>query len=61
MPDDDIQRLMEMRRQAVALKLRTDPLLSGLAAQLVGTIDALIGIAGQPHPDAVDGQVQAKR
>ena len=56
MPDDDIQRLIEMRRQAAALKLRTDPLVSGLVAQLVGIIDALIGIAGQPNSDAVDAQ-----
>jgi hypothetical protein len=56
MPDDDTQRLIEMRRQAAALKLRTDPLVSGLVAQLVGIIDALIGIAGQPNPDAVDAQ-----
>ena len=56
MPDDDIQRLIEMRRQAAALKLRTDPLVSGLVAQLVGIIDALIGIAGQSNPDAVDAQ-----
>jgi hypothetical protein len=56
MPDDDIQRLIEMRRQAAALKLRTDPLVSGLVAQLVGIIDALISIAGQPNPDAVDAQ-----
>jgi len=61
MPDENIERLMEMRRQAVTLELSTDPLLSGLLAQLVGTIDAMIGIAGRPHADAVDAQVRAER
>jgi hypothetical protein len=61
MPDEDIQRLVEMRRQAVTLELSTDPLLSGLVVQLVGIIDALIGIAGRPHADAIDAQVWAKR
>jgi hypothetical protein len=61
MADDDIQRLMEMRRQASMLELHADPLLSGLIAQLVGIIDALIGIAQSPHSDATDALVQAKR
>lgn len=61
MADDDIHKLLEIRRQVLMLELHADPLLSGLLAQLVGIIDALIGIAEPPHPHAPDALVQAKR
>ncbi len=61
MVEDDIQRLMEMRRLAAALDGQSDPLLTGLVAQLIGTIDALFNIAGPPQPEAVDARTRTKR
>lgn len=61
MVEDDIQRLMEMRRLAVALDGQSDPLLTGLVAQLIGTIDALFNIADLPQPEAIDSRARATR
>lgn len=61
MVQEDIRRLIEMRRLAAALEGRSDPLLAGLVGQLLGTIDALFNIAGPPQPEAVAVRVQATR
>lgn len=59
MPDlRDRERLLEMRRNAAALRLASDPLVTGLVAQLRGTIDALLNIAEPPHSDAVEARVR---
>ncbi len=61
MLDDNIQELMAIRNQALKLELKTDPLLSGLMMQLVGTIDALIAIAATPSPKDGDILMQVRR
>ncbi len=62
MPDlDDRERLLEMRRHAAALKLGVDPLVTGLVAQLYGTIDALLNIADTPHSIAAEVPARVAR